>query len=148
MTLRGPLANIQPMPELLQPDTPDFPRVSKQARAIYRLLYEHQNQPLTMLEIREMTEAELGPQEQLDRRRRELNRYFKIVKVAGSSHQKRRSRVAMPPGSHRLTSPHAMAGRGRCRWAGCPADGPFQSSARERGRRSSTCAQENHGSVP
>jgi len=35
-----------------------------------------------------MTEAELGPQEQLDRRRRELNRYFKIVKVAGSSHQK------------------------------------------------------------
>jgi hypothetical protein len=25
---------------------------------------------------------------------------------------------------------------------------PFQSSARERGRRSSTCAQENHGSVP
>ena len=88
MTLRGPPANIQPMPELLQPDTPDFPRVSKQARAIYRLLYEHQNQPLTMLEIKEMTEAELGPQEQLDRRRRELNRYFKIVKVAGSSHQK------------------------------------------------------------
>ena len=43
------------MPVLLQPDTPDFPRVSKQARAIYRLLYEHQNQPLTMLEIREMT---------------------------------------------------------------------------------------------
>ena len=35
-----------------------------------------------------MTEAELGPQEQLDRRRRELNRYFKIVKVAGSSLQK------------------------------------------------------------
>lgn len=84
----GPSANIQAMPELLQPDTPDFPRVSKQARAIYRLLYEHQNQSLTMLEIREMTEAELGPQEQLDRRRRELNRYFKIVKVAGSSHQK------------------------------------------------------------
>jgi single-stranded DNA-binding protein len=25
---------------------------------------------------------------------------------------------------------------------------PFQSSARERGRRSSICAQENHGSVP
>ena len=48
------------MPGLLQPDTPDFPRVSKRARAIYRLLYEHQNQPLTMLEIREMTEAELG----------------------------------------------------------------------------------------
>ena len=88
VTLRGPSANIQAMPELLQPDTPDFPRVSKQARAIYRLLYEHQNQPLTMLEIREMTEAEPGPQEQLDRRRRELNRYFKIVKVAGSSHQK------------------------------------------------------------
>jgi hypothetical protein len=76
------------MPELLQPDTPDFPRVSKQARAIYRLLYEHQNQPLTMPELREMTDLELGPQEQLDRRRRELNRHFKIVKVAGSSHQK------------------------------------------------------------
>ena len=88
MTLRGPPANIQAMPELLQPDTPDFPRVSKQARAIYRLLYEHQNQPLTMPELREMTDLELGPQEQLDRRRRELNRHFKIVKVAGSSHQK------------------------------------------------------------
>jgi hypothetical protein len=43
---------------------------------------------------------------------------------------------------------YAMADCSRCRWAGCPADGPFQNSARERGRRSSTCAQENHGSVP
>ena len=47
------------MPELLQPDTPDFPRVSKQARAIYRLLYEHQNQPLTMLDLRHTVDVDL-----------------------------------------------------------------------------------------
>jgi 5-methylcytosine-specific restriction endonuclease McrA len=54
--------------------------VSHQAREIYRLLYERQGEPLTMYEIRNLLPA-LGAQEQLDRRRRELNRYFVIEKT-------------------------------------------------------------------
>jgi 5-methylcytosine-specific restriction endonuclease McrA len=57
----------------------DLP-VSYQARAIYALLWEHRGQPLTMQEIRDRL-GELGDQEQLDRRRRELNRYFVIERV-------------------------------------------------------------------
>jgi 5-methylcytosine-specific restriction endonuclease McrA len=50
-------------------------------RAIYRLLYEHRDTPLTMQEIRDALAPELGEQEQLDRRRRDLNPYFHIEKV-------------------------------------------------------------------
>lgn len=56
-----------------------FP-LSYQAREIYRLLWENQSQAFTMREIRERL-AEIGTQEQLDRRRRELNRYFEIEHV-------------------------------------------------------------------
>jgi 5-methylcytosine-specific restriction endonuclease McrA len=61
------------------PDSPDLLalRLSYQAREIYRLLFENQGSPLTMHEIRGRL-AHIGTQEQLDRRRRELNRYFVI----------------------------------------------------------------------
>src|SRR5437899_13071638 len=51
-----------------------------QAREIYGLLYANRETPLTMRWIRD-TLAEIGTQEQLDRRRRELNRYFEIERV-------------------------------------------------------------------
>jgi 5-methylcytosine-specific restriction endonuclease McrA len=60
--------------------------VSSQARAIYALLYKNRHRPLTMLEIRKRLEKELGTQEQLDRRRRELSKYFVIERSgAGGS---------------------------------------------------------------
>src|SRR6266516_3618230 len=64
---------------------PDSPRIAKlrlsyQARAIYDLLFQNRDRPLTMREIRHQLPA-VGEQEQLDRRRRELNRYFEIAKV-------------------------------------------------------------------
>jgi 5-methylcytosine-specific restriction endonuclease McrA len=49
--------------------------------AIYRVLYEHRDTPLTMLEIRGLLRAELGDQEQLDRRRRDLNPFFLIERT-------------------------------------------------------------------
>jgi 5-methylcytosine-specific restriction endonuclease McrA len=55
-------------------------RLSYQARAVYELLYVNRDNPLTMREIREHL-LEIGTQEQLDRRRRELNRYFEIERV-------------------------------------------------------------------
>jgi 5-methylcytosine-specific restriction endonuclease McrA len=55
-------------------------RLSYQAREIYRLLYTRRDAPLTMREIRDEL-ADIGTQEQLDRRRRELNRYFEIEHV-------------------------------------------------------------------
>jgi 5-methylcytosine-specific restriction endonuclease McrA len=55
-------------------------RLSYQAREIYRLLWDNQDRSFTMREIREEL-AEIGTQEQLDRRRRELNRYFEIAHV-------------------------------------------------------------------
>lgn len=55
-------------------------RLSYQAREIYGLLYGNRDAPLTMREIRDAL-AHIGTQEQLDRRRRELNRYFEIEHV-------------------------------------------------------------------
>lgn len=60
-----------------------FP-LSYQAREIYKLLYETRDAPPTMREIR-VRLAAIGTQEQLDRRRRELNRYFVIEKVGGGA---------------------------------------------------------------
>ena len=57
-------------------------RLSYQAREIYRLLHANQDRPLTMREIRDAL-ADIGTQEQLDRRRRELNRYFEIEHATG-----------------------------------------------------------------
>jgi 5-methylcytosine-specific restriction endonuclease McrA len=69
---------------LPRPDRLDQLPISYQAREIYRLLFEHQHQPLTMQEIRSLLPA-LGAQEQLDRRRRELNRYFVIERTNSSA---------------------------------------------------------------
>jgi PAS domain-containing protein len=73
-----------------------FP-ISYQAREIYRLLYETRDSPLTMREIRERL-APIGTQEQLDRRRRELNRYFEIEKL-GSGAETRYRLVSIKPRS-------------------------------------------------
>src|SRR4051794_36649680 len=71
---------------LPKPDSPKLQalRISYQARAIYRVLYNGRVDPPTMREIRDRL-PELGSQEQLDRRRRELNRYFVIDKVSGGT---------------------------------------------------------------
>lgn len=65
------------------PDSDEFAKLplSRSSQAIYRLLYENRDTPLPMLEIRERLGGEVGPQEQLDRRRRDLNPYFDIERV-------------------------------------------------------------------
>jgi 5-methylcytosine-specific restriction endonuclease McrA len=55
-------------------------RLSKASAAIYELLYHNRGNPLGMLEIRSLLQGELGAQEQLDRRRRDLNPFFEIEK--------------------------------------------------------------------
>jgi 5-methylcytosine-specific restriction endonuclease McrA len=76
--------------------------LSYQAREIYRLLYETRETPLTMREIREHL-AHIATQEQLDRRRRELNRYFEITHVRSGSETRYRLVRQKPrlPGSDR-----------------------------------------------
>jgi len=66
--------------DLPNPDSPEFEALglASSVREIYRLLYENQSTPLTQLEIRSMLEERLGMQEQLDRRRRDLNPYFEV----------------------------------------------------------------------
>jgi 5-methylcytosine-specific restriction endonuclease McrA len=68
--------------QLPQPSSNELIRLklSYQAREVYGLLYANRATPLTMREIREQL-AHIGTQEQLDRRRRELNRYFEIEHV-------------------------------------------------------------------
>lgn len=50
----------------------------KSERAIYRVLYENRDRPLSMLEIRDHIGGERGSHEQLQRRRRSLNPLFVI----------------------------------------------------------------------
>jgi len=84
-----------PAPESLSPRL--FP-LSYQAREIYRLLYATRSAPLTMREIRTRLSS-IGTQEQLDRRRRELNRYFVIDKLgSGANTRYRLSGVKPRPG--------------------------------------------------
>lgn len=71
------MSEVEPLPRPSSEYVETLP-VSRQAKAIYRLLFENRDRALTMLEIRDELEGELGEQEQLDRRRRELNRYFVI----------------------------------------------------------------------
>jgi 5-methylcytosine-specific restriction endonuclease McrA len=71
-----------PLPEPGGAELAELP-LSSQARAIYRVLYENRDVGLTMREIRAILAPELGEQEQLDRRRRELNRFF-VVERSGS----------------------------------------------------------------
>ena len=65
---------------LPQPRSPELEALGlgRAQLAIYRVLYEHRDEPLTMFEIRGLLRAELGDQEQLDRRRRDLNPFFSI----------------------------------------------------------------------
>lgn len=76
---------IRPMVRLPRPGSKKLDELLSgkpaSVKAIYRLLYEHRDRPLTMLEIREMLGAEVGDQEQLDRRRRDLHTHFVIEKV-------------------------------------------------------------------
>lgn len=68
---------------LPDPDGPELESygLGRAQQAIYRVLYEHRDRPLTMLEIRELLRDELGDQEQLDRRRRDLNPFFAIERT-------------------------------------------------------------------
>jgi 5-methylcytosine-specific restriction endonuclease McrA len=74
-------------------------------RAIYRLLYEHRDEPMTMLEIRRRLGAEVGEQEQLDRRRRDLNGSF-VIEKSGTGKETRYRLVGMKerPLAERLIS--------------------------------------------
>jgi 5-methylcytosine-specific restriction endonuclease McrA len=67
---------------LPEPDARELKRLrlSYQAREVYGVLYRRRDGPPTMREIRDEL-TEIGTQEQLDRRRRELNRYFEIERV-------------------------------------------------------------------
>jgi hypothetical protein len=49
------------------------------ARTIYRILYEHRGRPLSMAEIRDLVGPDLGGQEHLGRRRRQLHLAFDIA---------------------------------------------------------------------
>jgi 5-methylcytosine-specific restriction endonuclease McrA/predicted transcriptional regulator len=79
----GNVAAVPEVDPLPPPDSPELERLGlgTSQRAIYRLLYENRDRPPTMREIREQLEGELGFQEQLDRRRRDLNPYFVIERV-------------------------------------------------------------------
>ena len=90
---------------LLPPDSYELTRLklSYQAREIYRLLYDTRESPLTMREIRQRL-APIGTQEQLDRRRRELNRYFVIERVRAAS------RLGIAWSAVKPQSPDASAG--------------------------------------
>lgn len=76
------MPEVPPLPRPSSAEIQNLP-VSRQARAIYRYLYEHRRTYKTMLDIRSGLEQEFGVQEQLDRRRRELNRHF-IIERSGA----------------------------------------------------------------
>lgn len=68
--------------ELPHPDSDELQELFREdQRAVYRVLYETRDAPLTMQEIRERLGPELGKPEQLDRRKRELHPYFHIDRV-------------------------------------------------------------------
>jgi 5-methylcytosine-specific restriction endonuclease McrA len=69
--------------DLPTPDSAELEalRLSYQARAFYRLLYEHRDTPMTAVEMREHLGLDMSQQEQIQRRRRELNRYFEIERT-------------------------------------------------------------------
>ena len=89
------MAEVPPLPK---PGSDELKRLVPGAsqRAIYKLLYEHQDSPLTMLEIREMLAGQLGEQEQLDRRRRDLNKHFVIEKSGGGASTRYRLAARKP----------------------------------------------------
>lgn len=86
---------MEPLPR------PDSPRVAelglgRSQLAIYRVLYEHRARGVTMTEIRELLTAELGVQEQLDRRRRDLNKFFVIERSGTGSGTRYQLKGAKP----------------------------------------------------
>jgi 5-methylcytosine-specific restriction endonuclease McrA len=95
---------------------------SASVKAIYRLLYEHRNEPLTMLQIRQMLGHEVGEQEQLDRRRRDLHTHFVIEKTrSGRETRYRLAGVKDKPLAERLISEKDRAEvlrAGRCAMCG------------------------------
>jgi 5-methylcytosine-specific restriction endonuclease McrA len=70
------------------PDSPELQSLlrNRTTRELYRLLYESRNNPPTMLEIRDRLRDVVGDQEQLDRRRRDLNPHFVIERVGRGTH--------------------------------------------------------------
>lgn len=86
------------VPPLPDPGSDELKQLvpSRASQAIYRLLYENRDRPLTMLEIRDALQVELGPQEQLDRRRRTLNQHFVIEKVTGGAETRYRLAARKP----------------------------------------------------
>lgn len=95
---------------------------SASVKAIYRLLYEHRDGPLTMLEIRQLLGREMGEQEQLDRRRRDLHTHFVIEKTrSGRETRYRLARVKEEALAERLISEKDRAEvlrAGRCAMCG------------------------------
>ncbi|MBL8031223.1 MAG: HNH endonuclease [Candidatus Doudnabacteria bacterium] len=71
------------MSELPTPDSTEFNNLvrGKSERGIYRVLYEHRGQALTMAEIRQTMGLEAGEQEHLNRRMRELYRVFIVERT-------------------------------------------------------------------
>ena len=97
-------------------------RLSYQAREVYRLLFENRDKPLTMREIRDALQ-EIGTQEQLDRRRRELNRYFEIEHVrrgTETSYRLVREKPEPPPEETGISERDraAVLRHGRCAMCG------------------------------
>lgn len=72
------------MDELPLPDSLELKELvhSASARAIYKVLYEHQGTPLNMADIRQIMGLQPGEQEQLGRRMRSLRTVFEVPCVA------------------------------------------------------------------
>jgi len=68
------------MNDLPEPDSNELNELirGKSERGIYKALYENQDQPLSMSDIRQIMGVEAGQQEHLNRRMRELYRTFLI----------------------------------------------------------------------
>jgi hypothetical protein len=72
--------------ELPHPDSDELKHLisGSAARAIYRILYEHRGHPITSAELRAAIGPQFGSQEQLGRRRRQLNLVFDIAVSNGA----------------------------------------------------------------
>lgn len=68
------------MPDLPIPDSPELEKAvkNKMSRAIYKVLYENRNKAFSMSEIRKYLHIEAGQQEHLNRRLRDLYKFFII----------------------------------------------------------------------
>ncbi|HTB48891.1 MAG TPA: HNH endonuclease [Verrucomicrobiae bacterium] len=75
------------MDDLPEPDSKELNELIRgtSERGIYRALYENQEQPLSMSDIRQIMGVEVGQQEHLNRRMRELYRTFEIERSRNGS---------------------------------------------------------------